>query len=232
MGLLYLSSKYLLVKFINSYQFQAIDEAIVIAVLILSTLIVLFSFYTYKNSTIIYVEKIQENTLENTTNSGDVQKSDKLQLDKFTSELNQIEQSEGSIQQKIEKTFNLMCSAIQAGQGVLYQCHQNEEKVSLVCSYAFVAKENQITSYQFGEGLIGLSAKENRTLKLDNIPEGYINVFSGLGSSSPSYIYIIPFSNNSSATIGILEVALFKDLTVLEQEIIEKSKSSFCKSII
>jgi hypothetical protein len=47
-------------------------------------------------------------------------------------------------------------------------------------------------------------------MKITDIPDGYITVLSGLGSSSPSNLLIMPVINENE-TIGIAELAFFRE---------------------
>lgn len=52
------------------------------------------------------------------------------------------------------------------------------------------------------------AAANGKTLYVDDIPEGYIYVISGLGSASPKYLLIVPFKKQEQV-IGMLEIASF-----------------------
>jgi putative methionine-R-sulfoxide reductase with GAF domain len=77
-------------------------------------------------------------------------------------------------------------------------------------------------SYEFGEGLIGQSAAGARTLYVDDIPEGYIKIISGLGSASPKYLLIVPMKQQDHAT-GVLEIASFIPLSEDQRKFVEES---------
>lgn len=98
---------------------------------------------------------------------------------------------------------------LQGGQAALYVVNGNT--LELKCGYA-LTDDNAKYTYQSGEGLIGRVAKEGKSLYIDKLPEGYVTIFSGLGSSSPTYLAIIPLRSENE-TKGVLEIALFRPLT-------------------
>ena len=61
-------------------------------------------------------------------------------------------------------------------------------RVELKAGYALSIGESTVIKYEFGEGLIGQSAASGNTLYVDDVPEGYIKIVSGLGSASPKYL--------------------------------------------
>jgi hypothetical protein len=52
-------------------------------------------------------------------------------------------------------------------------------------------------------------AKDKKILFIDEVPEGYIKIVSGLGSSSPRYMGVIPIIHNDE-TIALLEISTFE----------------------
>ncbi len=53
--------------------------------------------------------------------------------------------------------------------------------------------------------------KNKKAMFINDLPEGYVKVISGLGSHKPEYLAIIPLLDRDEV-IGILEIATFKPL--------------------
>lgn len=89
--------------------------------------------------------------------------------------------------------------------------------IKLKSSYAFDRFKEQKSEFLIGEGLVGRVVKEKKYVIIEDLPEGYLFVRSGLGEKSPSNLIIIPlmFENN---ILGAIEIASFKKI---EQYIIE-----------
>lgn len=129
--------------------------------------------------------------------------------------IEKILQNGQSVSQNI---INDVSKQLQAGQAALYTAQ--ESILKFYCGYAVSNDDFIKHEYKFGEGLIGRVAKDASSLYIDKLPEGYIIIFSGLGSSSPTYLAIIPLVHNEEVK-GVLELALFKPIsknTILQLE--------------
>lgn len=211
--------------------FNSFDEITILTVFILAISIVLILLFSKKKIEVIYVDKLAEAQSIIESKESALNENIEVSITEFNKILVKLESADKSKIEIIEKIGNILCSQINAGQGAFYKTNLDKKEVELISSYAFVKKENQILSYPFGEGLIGLSAKENKLIKLDNLPQGYLNVFSGLGSTCPNYLYIIPFGDRDGVPLGIIELALFNDLSSKDMLLIDRAKLSFINNI-
>lgn len=114
----------------------------------------------------------------------------------------------------MEAGLNAICKQLEAGQGAIYAVNESEEKrtVELQGGYALNIGESTTINYEFGEGLIGQAAVSGRSLYVDDVPEGYIKIVSGLGSASPKYLLIVPMKHNDQV-LGVIEIASFTPLS-------------------
>ncbi len=97
------------------------------------------------------------------------------------------------------------------GEVYLRKTDDNTDKLIMSAAYAYYVPEEKIFEFEVGEGLIGQVAKQGEPLLLDNIPQGYINVSSGLGSATPNNLIIFPIISKINKKIsGIIELASFK----------------------
>ncbi|WLI87784.1 response regulator [Massilia sp. R2A-15] len=90
-----------------------------------------------------------------------------------------------------------------------------------VATYGFSeawAGQNQV--FQPGESLVGQAVREDRMLALDELPQDYIKVSSGLGRAAPRQLVIAPFRNegeiNGVVEIGFLHETSARDLEFLQ----------------
>lgn len=125
-----------------------------------------------------------------------------------------------------------ICKQLEAGQGAIYGVFEEEGKrgVELKGGYALSIGESTIIRYEFGEGLVGQSAANGKTLYLDDVPEGYIRIVSGLGSASPRYLLIIPVKNQERV-LGIVEIAFFQNITEDQRRFAEESANLIAEKI-
>ncbi|HET9053162.1 MAG TPA: GAF domain-containing protein [Cyclobacteriaceae bacterium] len=188
-----------------------IDMDVVYALVGLTFLAGLFSVHLTARSvkqTVVYLEpkKEEEKIVTQVTES-----DNQLTLDSIEN----ILQSGQAVSQNI---INNICKQLEAGQAALYTAHESTLQFSH--GYAVSSDEFMKHEYRVGEGLIGRVAKEARSLYIDKLPEGHIVIFSGLGSSSPTHLVIIPLVHNEEVK-GVLEIALFRPLsknTILQLE--------------
>lgn len=134
-----------------------------------------------------------------------------------------IENYTEKILQNLAKQFNLVL-------GVFYLKNEKTSVFHPVSTYAW-ASESPPASFNSGEGLTGQVAKNRVHMKVNNIPDGYIKVLSGLGSGSPRHLMIIPLLLNKE-TIGIIEIASFMEFDKVTEWIIKYLAKIIANSII
>jgi hypothetical protein len=118
--------------------------------------------------------------------------------------------------------LHAICKQLDAGQGAIYEAIDSNgvRKVELKSGYALNMGESTIVSYEFGEGLIGQAAANGKTLYIDDVPEGYIKIVSGLGSASPRFLLIVPLKTQEKTT-GVIEIASFSAFTPDQRKFVE-----------
>lgn len=94
-------------------------------------------------------------------------------------------------------------------QGVFFIKNKKTEKFQPTATYAYYS-EDEIKEFEEGDGITGQAALNKNIKHITDIAEGYITVLSGLGSSSPTNLLIIPFVLNNE-TIAIAELAAFEN---------------------
>jgi GAF domain-containing protein len=125
-----------------------------------------------------------------------------------------------------------ICKQLDAGQGAIYAALEEDgkRKIELKGGYALSIGESTIIRYEFGEGLIGQSAANGKTLYVDDVPEGYIRIVSGLGSASPKYLLIVPIKNQERV-LAIMEIASFTTVTEDQRKFAEESANLISEKI-
>lgn len=126
-----------------------------------------------------------------------------------------------------EKDVNVICEQFlikfskkfEIVQGLFYLFNANDKKFKLAAKYAFFA-ETEPLPFVEGEGLTGQVVKNMKPMTITELSEKYLTILSGLGTSSPSNLIILPVINDSK-TIGIIELASFIKLDIKENELME-----------
>ena len=114
-----------------------------------------------------------------------------------------------------------------ANYGVFYIKQDKGEEVRFqkLAAYAYNQQGVGTESFRLGEGLVGQCAVENRMISLNQVPEHYIKITSGLGSAPPSNVLIIP-AEFQGEVLAVIELALFESFTAPEQLLLKEVMSN------
>ncbi|TGQ63538.1 MAG: response regulator [Mesorhizobium sp.] len=104
---------------------------------------------------------------------------------------------------------------VNAQYGVFYVTNrdENDSYLELAASYGAESKAAIRQRLDLREGLVGQSAADKRAIMLDNVPPDFLRVTSGLGSTSPANIIILPalFEDEVKAVIELASFSEFRD---------------------
>ena len=172
----------------------------------------------HRNEVIVYRDKQIENNAAEASAGNASQTS--ISLDPVKSSLKAGNDNE----KNLTAGLHAICKQLDAGQGAVYMAIENADgrRLELKSGYALSIGENTVISYAYGEGLIGQSAAGAKTLYIDEVPEGYIKIISGLGSASPRYLLIVPIKNNERV-LGVMEIASFTPISEDQRKFVEES---------
>ena len=170
----------------------------------------------YKEELIVYRERTQE--MRQAEDEAQ-EKKNEISLESVKSALS----SSNNPNDTIQNGLTAICKQLGAGQGALYLKKELDGKniVELTAGFALIVGENNRTTFDFGEGLIGQSAESGQVLYLDEIPEGYIKILSGLGSASPRFVLINPLKTDN-AVLGVIEIAAFSAINKEHKKFVEQ----------
>lgn len=117
-------------------------------------------------------------------------------------------------------------------QGGLFVTETIEDKqiLRLECAIAWERERYVKREHEFGYGLIGRAAFERKIIFLTDLPDGYIEITSGLGKALPRCVVIVPLIYNEQVT-GVIELASFQKLTESEVAFLEKLSNAIAASI-
>ncbi|HEY9044987.1 MAG TPA: GAF domain-containing protein [Ohtaekwangia sp.] len=149
-----------------------------------------------------------------------------ISLDTVKSSLSQASQKD-----ILQAGLQAVCKQLEAGQGAIYIVKEEDgkRKVELKNGYALTIGESTVISYEFGEGLIGQAATSARTLYVDDVPQGYVKIISGLGSASPRYLLIVPIKKDQ--VVGVIEIASFTNLSEDQRKFVEEAAELIANKI-
>lgn len=92
--------------------------------------------------------------------------------------------------------------------GTLY-VRENDDTLRLKAGYAHQGCRSEADIFKLGEGLVGQAALDGKPILLENVPEDYIQVSSGLGETNPASLIVSPFIHEGVAA-GVMELGFFE----------------------
>ena len=93
---------------------------------------------------------------------------------------------------------------------------EGEPLLKLLGGYAFRARKGVSNVFKAGEGLVGQCALEKERILVTNVPTDYVQISSGLGSSTPYNILVLPilFEEEVKAVIELASFNRYSDIHV------------------
>ncbi|MCU1734669.1 MULTISPECIES: response regulator [unclassified Pseudomonas] len=100
-----------------------------------------------------------------------------------------------------------------------------------VASYGF-SREQEARDQVVGshEGLLAEAVSQSRLMVLDDVPEDYFKVSSGLGEGLPRSVLVMPSSNDGQVN-GVLELGFLRPLSPRDGELLERVANNLGTSI-
>jgi signal transduction histidine kinase/HAMP domain-containing protein len=116
-------------------------------------------------------------------------------------------------------------SALQAEFYVLDQTEEGDAWLTLLGSYASDGQETLGKRVSLGQGILGQCALERRKIILDNPPDTYLRVSSGLGAAPPRSVMVLPLIFENQVK-GVLELASFEGFNATHHALLEQLTES------
>lgn len=162
-----------------------------------------------KKETIVYLEKKKNDLTASQTGGTEGAGTDSADVASFRLSIQQVNEQK----EILLKGLNFIGKQFEVGQGAIYLIAEEDGKrtLELKSGYALSMGESQTVRFEFGEGLIGQAASSGRNIYLDEVPEGYIKIVSGLGTASPRYLFIAPLKKEGEVK-AVMEIATFSAL--------------------
>src|SRR3989454_4752918 len=117
-----------------------------------------------------------------------------------------------------------LAPVVSAQQGVFYNVETSkgdEPMLKLLASYAYKERKNVDNKFKLGEGLVGQCALEKEKILLNNVPQDYIKITSGLGESVPLNVMVLPVVFEGQVK-AVLELASFDRFSTTHQTFLDQ----------
>jgi len=95
----------------------------------------------------------------------------------------------------------------------------------LIASYAYRARKHVANRFALGEGLVGQAALEKQPILLQNVPNDYIQITSGLGEAAPRNIIVLPILFEGDVK-AVIELASFLPFSNIHQTFLDQLAES------
>ncbi|MCS5422037.1 MULTISPECIES: response regulator [Psychrilyobacter] len=146
-------------------------------------------------------------------------------IQKGQMDINDISQTNQDLQNLLGQLISFITKKIDGQVGVVYLLNEesDEKQYELAASYAFKRRKGLPNIFKFGEGLVGQAALEKEIIVVSDIPKDYISINSGVGSSAPANIVVIP-CNYQGKVVAVLEIASTSEFSDAAIEFLELAK--------
>ena len=141
-------------------------------------------------------------------------------------EKNDIEELSYQIISNLVKYIN----ANQGGFYLLDDTDPGDKFFNLTACYAYERRKYADRRIDWGEGLVGACALEKETTILKKVPDSYLKITSGLGTSSPKILVLVPLKVNDEVH-GVMELGSFHPFEQYIIDFIEKVAESIASTI-
>lgn len=121
----------------------------------------------------------------------------------------------------------------EADVGALFISDEKEgQKPELVLSgsYAFDREKFTQKSYEFGEGLVGRTAMEKDLIYINELPQTYMKIRSGLGEDIPSSLLLIPVILDNKV-LGVIEMASLGEIPAYQAEFMRQLADALASTL-
>ncbi len=106
--------------------------------------------------------------------------------------------------------IQMLCRYLDAQVGTVYI--KENSQLMLVASYAYTHRNRPQYKVEMGQGLVGQAVLEKQSITLTRVPDGYMDIVSGLGHAAPREIIAAPILYENRG-IGVVEIGTAAPLT-------------------
>ena len=153
-------------------------------------------------------------TLADTTTANEEQDWLKTNLTRFSRML----QGQRDLLTVADQVLSELATVVDAQHGAFYMARREDEErpmLKLFASYAFTERKQLAHRFELGEGLVGQAALEKKRITVADVPDGYVEISSGLGKGRPRSLVCVPILFEDEVK-GVIELASFQSFTRIQ----------------
>lgn len=144
-------------------------------------------------------------------------------------ELNKVLRNPEDLTDLSNNILSYLCKYIDAQVGTMY-LNKSEDTLELTATYAFTNRKGHQQEVRLGEGLIGQCFAEKNAFIMTNLPEGYLNIQSGLGEKQPRNVVVFPCVYEDEVK-AVVEIGTFASLNDEELDLLRALSDAIAISI-
>ncbi|MGB3616871.1 MAG: GAF domain-containing protein [Catalinimonas sp.] len=131
-----------------------------------------------------------------------------------------------------DHALRMIVRYLDVNQGALYLLDGDGEPTLVMrACYAYGRRKHQESTVDPGEGLVGQCFLEGAPTYLTEVPEGYVNITSGLGEAAPRVLLLTPLTLNEQ-TVGVIELASFQPLSEHAREFLVRAAEVVASTVV
>ena len=133
-----------------------------------------------------------------------------------------ISKKRSNLEKLCQDVLDNVINYVGVNQGAIFIVNDsNPPQLELKASYALDGERYKHPVFELGEGLIGSAFATGEDIIVDNLPDSYTQIGSGLGNATPKHIVIIPLKQEVIKE-GIIELITFKKLEAYKVNFIKR----------
>uniref|UniRef100_UPI0005874CBE GAF domain-containing protein n=1 Tax=Streptomyces sp. NRRL S-118 TaxID=1463881 RepID=UPI0005874CBE len=111
---------------------------------------------------------------------------------------------------------------VSAQYGAFYLAEDTADgtELRLIGSYGRPAGMEE-TRFRLGESLVGQAARSRRTITVDDVPADYLRISSGLGTTAPGSLVVLPIVVEDQV-LAVVELGSFTSFTPVHQDFLQQ----------
>ncbi|MEF8809833.1 MAG: GAF domain-containing protein, partial [Bacteroidales bacterium] len=144
-----------------------------------------------------------------------------------------LRQNNENLQKLSDELIKNLVYYLEANQGGIFPVNdedENDKHLELISAFAYDRKKYFEKRIDFGHGLVGTCAIEKQSIYMEDIPQDYIDITSGLGDANPDSLLIVPLKLEEELH-GIIEIASFHTFQQYQIDFVEKVAESIASTI-
>jgi len=138
--------------------------------------------------------------------------------------ISSIMQGQRDLQTVTRMIMSELTPTVAAQHGVFYLADTDageDPELRLIASYGYQQRKHLSNRFRAGEGLVGQTALEKKSILITDAPPDYIKISSGLGEASPVNIIDLPVLFEDQV-LGVIELASFRPFSEVHRQFLDQ----------